>query len=290
LGDPRCSRIHAIAEWLNDAWTLKDVSRNGTWVSERRIESNVPVPLVTGQILRFGSPDAEPWQVADNAAPTNLLVAETSGASTALLEDYTLVPEISNAHSLVHDTQRAAWMLYSTEEPFEIGGPYAHGDEVVVAGHRWRVFLANSHSPTAAPSRPACSVVPLHMVARLSCDEESTELTVIYGSESYDLGERAHHYLIAHLARLKAEHLHGGNDPLGAGWVEKHRLSKDLGLTSQHLNLQIHRAEKHIHDTLQLATPNAKGVFDKRRGRLRFGKASCEVYKGSQLIAQLQSI
>ncbi len=289
LGDAHCSRVHAVVEWDGKHWTLKDVSRNGTWLNERPLESNLPAVLDVGSLVRFGSPSADAWRVTDLAPPADLLVGETADAETVSLEDYLLVPEESNAYTLIHDSGRGGWLLYSADAAEELGGPYAHGNEIVLGNHRWRIFQADTHSPTVNQHLPFAAQPALHLVARLSGDEESTELTAVYGADSYELGDRAHHYLIAHLARLKAHDLSTGNDPLIAGWVEKDRLSRDLGLSATHLNLHIHRAEKHLHQKLHVDAGIARGLFDKQRGRLRLGAASCEVYKGSQLVAQLNA-
>jgi len=53
LGDPLCSRVHAVAEFDGNRWRVRDAeSRNGTYVNERKIDNAV---LAAGHILRIGS-------------------------------------------------------------------------------------------------------------------------------------------------------------------------------------------------------------------------------------------
>ena len=53
LGDPLCSRVHAIAESEGGRWRVRDAeSRNGTYVNDRKIDDAV---LAAGHILRIGS-------------------------------------------------------------------------------------------------------------------------------------------------------------------------------------------------------------------------------------------
>ena len=250
---------------------------------------NTPVGLEKGCFIRFGNPSADPWRLIDTSPPADLLVGENQGAKTLDLEDYILIPDQDSQHTLLFDHEQAGWLLYSSDEPREIGGPYSHGDEVVVNRLRWRVFLANAHSQT--PMKPNGTVTPsqIHLVLRLSRDEENTQLTAIYGSSSHDLGDRAHHYLIAHLARVKSADLDEGLDLSSSGWIDKERLAKDLGVSSNHLNLQIHRAQKHLCDELRITPKEANRLFDRQRGRVRLGFISCDVFKGDTLLTKLAS-
>ncbi|WOJ98178.1 FHA domain-containing protein [Congregibacter brevis] len=283
-----CSRVHAVIEWSSEGWLIRDLSLNGTWINGCPVSKREPVALSKGDNIAFGSSTSEPWCLNDATAPIDLLVGETAEARTLALEDYLLLPGDDDPYTLLFDAARGGWLLYSSSEPQEIGGPYTHGSEVIVAKRRWRLFLANAHSIT--PNNYCRERLPaqIHLSIRLSKDEEVTEIDAVFHGETHALGDRSHHYLVAHLARVKAAHIADGLDEPSAGWIEKEQLTRDLGVSSNHLNLQIHRAQKHVCDALRVTPKFANGLFEKRRGRVRLGVASCDVHKGGVLLAELR--
>lgn len=53
--DPTISSRHAVILRRDAAWWLEDLgSTNGTWVGGRRLESGVPEPIRSGDLLQFG--------------------------------------------------------------------------------------------------------------------------------------------------------------------------------------------------------------------------------------------
>ena len=50
ISHPAVSRIHAVLEWQDGHWQIRDLSRNGCWVNGRRLPSNESVVL--GGLIR----------------------------------------------------------------------------------------------------------------------------------------------------------------------------------------------------------------------------------------------
>ena len=91
LQEPAVSSFHAVIEWVNDGWYLRDLgSRNGTSLNARRLQQRMALQL--GDVLRFARGPA--WTVERlAAAPASAVVAEharTSGFERSLPEDLRL--------------------------------------------------------------------------------------------------------------------------------------------------------------------------------------------------------
>ncbi len=91
LEQPAVSSFHAVIEWVNDGWYVRDLgSRNGTSLNGRRLQQRVS--LQPGDVLRFARGPA--WTVGLLAAsPPSVGTAEhgrTSGLQRALPDDLQL--------------------------------------------------------------------------------------------------------------------------------------------------------------------------------------------------------
>ena len=289
LFDDSCSRIHATIEWSQQNWTLKDVSKNGTWVDGIQIPRGKSVRLEKDQRISFGGENSDAWSVKDLSKPVDLLVEDLPGSKTLELTDYLLLPGHDKSHAMIRSTEVNGWFLYSNEDGRPAGGPFRHGSSVVVGADRWRVFTADPSNQTPVYNGRLYSVRDLHITLHMTIDEESTHAEVQFRGAVADLGYRSHHYLVAHLARVRAAHNATDYDKSSAGWVEKEQLCRDLGISVNHLNLQIHRAQQHISAETRFPAGAASGLIEKQRGRIRLGPVTCDVYKGDSLVARLRS-
>ncbi len=62
LTDPLCSRVHAVLQFVDHHWTVRDAeSRNGTFVNGQRIDDAV---LADGHTVRIGSTEFT-FQISD---------------------------------------------------------------------------------------------------------------------------------------------------------------------------------------------------------------------------------
>jgi hypothetical protein len=126
-----------------------------------------------------------------------------------------------------------------------------------------------------------------HMQLDVSLNEEHVFLTLHDDAgRRRDLGERAHHYILLVLARLRVEDAARGIDRCSQGWVDMERLSTMIGLDRNHLNIQIFRARRQI---LAAATPLPPDtdVVERRRGEVRFGDFDVRIVRGARVEAEL---
>ena len=131
-------------------------------------------------------------------------------------------------------------------------------------------------------SHPMINVIqrPLFQF-HVSLNEEHVFLRIAptYG-EQIDLGERAHHYCLVTLARLRLQDAQRGIDPSGQGWLAVDYLAKRLGMEQMHLNIHIFRARQHIASALP-ADMYQNAILERRRGEIRFGAFPFRIMRGS---------
>lgn len=285
------SRIHAALEWSGEGWYVRDLSRNGTWLNGQALPKNQAVAIARGGRLQFGSPKEPVWSLQDDSAPRSMLVAETAGEAHLPLEQYTFVPSEEAPEWVVFfSPERGAWqysdLVQGDEEPVE--HRLQHGDVLACGGKRWRAFMVGDEGDTRVYNPDNISLADYEFVFDLSLDEESTQLQLHRSDEVVDLGERSHHYLLAHLARERAQHARDGLDNKSQGWVDNHNLSRQLGIEPSHLNILIYRARKQVAEQL-VSDAGDVHLVERRKGRVRFGYPNFKVYKGDALTHELHN-
>ena len=117
----------------------------------------------------------------------------------------------------------------------------------------------------------------------ISQDEEDVELKIEYQHQVIDLNIRCHHYLTALLARYKKQL---ATNELSEGfkdWIPIKKLSRDLGLSESHINIQIHRARKQVLDKFEAFEHIVPTLIERRKGYLRFAPNNFKIYKGQTL-------
>ncbi len=124
---------------------------------------------------------------------------------------------------------------------------------------------------------------PQRMDFAVSQDEEHVRACLHMRGGTVDLGERAHHYCLVTLARLRYADAKRGYDTASQGWVDVEALARMLGIDVPHVNVQIHRARAQF-----AALPGLADVelVERRRGSVRFGAVSFRVFRGDTLECQ----
>ncbi|MCV6624939.1 MAG: FHA domain-containing protein [Cellvibrionaceae bacterium] len=274
------SRIHAVIEWNGDAWMLRDLSRNGTWLDGAKLEPNQPYSISAGQLISFGSPRQTPWVVADIAPPQDMLIDTRSGASKSLGRFHFFPNEEQPEQAFYYRVEDGLWYLdeIASGECCSIG----HGDSFSCGESIWRLFLVGSYAATEQVNLTPPLFADYQFCFSTSLDEEHSQLTLRRGSETVNLGERIHHYMLLHLARCRAEDAAAGLAEADQGWVETSQLSKDLGVEDSHINIQIFRARKQLSDSLP-SLIGADQLIERRRGLLRFGGQQFQVQRGDAI-------
>ncbi len=78
LDNPFISKLHAIIEWHNGKWVLRDLSSNGTWLNNQRLVPLERVALSEGDSIVFAKQQDAQFMVADLSPPIDLLVNNLS--------------------------------------------------------------------------------------------------------------------------------------------------------------------------------------------------------------------
>jgi len=296
------SKIHAIIEWRDPAWTLRDVSSNGVWLNGDKLKIDRRYKLNVGDVLMFAEQVETSIELSNLAPPIDMLYQRSNMLNTIELKQSTLIPNEANAELGIYKCpDRLAWfgepLKYFTvaddDEQTELSsyelGPFEHGDKINSHDAQWIFFLNNESTETTEFSPSRTDINDVQFCFDLSLDEESTALTVIHDGSKIDLEERSHHYLIAHLLRFKQQQFESykskqaNNKALG--WKDCELLANELGVDSSHLNILIFRARKQISEHL----PGVRGlsrIIERRRKSVRIGIDNFQIYKGGVLEIQ----
>ncbi len=293
------SKIHAVIEYRDDHWSVRDISKNGTWIDRERLESGLPKKLKAKQRIAFAGQLEESWLVENLNAPREMLIpveadANGDGSNKAsesdaiLLEKYSVLPSDAAPEKILFlSNDTGTWLLEDCETGLQ--EPVNHKDTVVIADKQWSLHIPPLLNQTEDLFLDLDQLQEFTFIFNLSQDEETTSLLLKSQKKSVDLDARSHHYLLLHLARQKAEALANGYDPADVGWIDKDTLAKDLGIDSAHLNILIFRSRKQIAECLPF-TIGVNQLLERRRGYIRLGNISFEIHKGSQLIHEFHSV
>lgn len=289
VNSPEISRLHALIEWDGNHWHLRDLSKNGVWVNGQPITPNQLYPLGKGDHISFSHQHNTTFIAENIDPPRDLLIPflkeDTRTADDVepiLLENYHFLPSEESPETIVfYDAKEHCWMC----ETLAGGNPFKLSDgELLEFSHRqWQLLkgAANEAQETVAisenPHTEFCYIF------NISPDEELTELTVMNRSRSFNCEARSHHYLTALLARYKGEDLKNQIPESQQGWRSVEQLTKDIGLSETHVNIQIHRARKQLSDLLQSEGMVPPLLIERKRGRVRLAVKDYQVIKGNNL-------
>ena len=235
------SRIHAALEWNGQNWSLRDLSRNGTWLRDTRVSPKETVPLSVGEDLHFGHPGGPAWQLVEDSPPRSLLVGITPDTATLELSPYLFLPNDEEPRMVVtYSSERQCWFRQSVTDSSrpEVEDALLHREVLTCADKQWRVFLADSADATKQQVQEK-QLDEFEFVFDLSLDEENTGLRLEHQhrQQAVNLGERSHHYLLLHLARQRAVEASRGLDQRSQGWIDSEQLARDLGVDMSHINI-----------------------------------------------------
>lgn len=287
---PYVSKIHCLLEYNEGVWWLKDVSSNGTWLNDVLLPTNQAQPLKIGDTIVLAQQAQLAFDVIDLQPPVAALVPENFISQEQLqpLSNYSLLPSAEHPEFILSKCGASDdWTLADLEENI-IQSEIRHGSVIDLAGYSYRLHDSQALANTSYISKTIDPLERCQFVFRISLDEENTNLELKTDTDSIDLQERAHHYLIANLARYKLRDKQSGLSERDCGWVDTEQFAKDLGVDIKHLNIQIHRARKQLSVAAEnLIDPNV--LIERRRCKLRFSAKRFEIYKGEHLEAKYYS-
>ena len=241
LENHEVSAEHASIYFTGGRWKIRDLaSRNGTRVNGQLIEQGVSVNLELNASLQFGQ-HGQTWSLVDDSPPGARATSE-SGAR-AVADGSTLwLPDATTPEAMILAGDRE-WTLEHGDEL----RPIQDGDELIVAGVKWRVELPplddeELASTYQSQSREVDS--ELRLTFLVSGDGEHIHLSATTQGAGIDLGARAHNHPLLVLASLRIlDQERGISDP-EAGWTYPDDLERRLGLEREAMNLQLWRARQ----------------------------------------------
>ncbi|MCJ8314306.1 MAG: FHA domain-containing protein [Saccharospirillaceae bacterium] len=288
ISQPEISKIHASIKWSGKHWLICDLSRNGTWLDNKKLPKGDDITLKSGQQITFlnQSTSASIWKVENLDSPCNLLIGVNDLSPTAILNNYHLIPNDNEPLAAIFlCNTREKWVLEKRNNALLIDNEEYEtvintNGTIEIDQYKWLLFINNEQQQTVDLINNKINNKQCEFLFEVSLDEEHTQLSLLYQNNKVDLGERSHHYFLLHLARIKSEHAKQGLDLNSQGWINNEQLAKELGIDTANVSLLVFRARKQMAQ----AFPNMLGMSDllqRRRGEVRFNCPQALVIKGS---------
>lgn len=297
--NPSISRVHMVIEWKNEQWVIQNKSRNGVWLNSQPLIGEQQYMLQYGDKIALNASSTIAFTVNNLSHPQDKLVqcspAPDFGnsigttSSTTLselphiiaLNQVNLLPNDAAPEIIVYySTERHTWMCENAMSL--VSNPVQEGDLIHFANTDWMFYTsANQSDPATLESETSQNSDPKY-VFHISQDEEFAILKIKHNEIEIDMDARSHHYLTALLARYKNQTANIKTEDSLQGWIPIKKLSKDLGLSESHINIQIHRARKQIEEQFQRFGLTAPEIIERRRGYARFASDNFSIFKGNQ--------
>ncbi len=265
------SNIHAAITWQNQEWYIKDLSRNGTWLGDSRLEKLIYTRLILGQKIRFASLDYI-WVVDDLTPPQNIVYRVENPEDCLHIGSYTLLPNEEKPECVLSKGKELNdWKFFHAEH----GGnendeskKVATGDIIRFSGVDWKLFLQEEITMTEEVKEKKHPLSEFHFTFKVSLDEEHVEVTARLDSKEFHIKNKTHNYLLLYLARKSLSDFKAGIVESECGWVDNSLLAKELGLDNTHINILIFRIRKNFSKALTIAS-NPEETIERRSGATR---------------------
>ncbi len=261
------SPIHAIINWHEDTWQIKDISAKGVYINGIKITPAVQCLLRKGDKINFGSINSATWEFLNEDPPHCMLIPITPNLLPITLDDKDVaLPSAERPFAIMSKSRYGYWIYESPERTHQLKS----GDIVGDSENQWQFidwnFFERVDSTQAIPPKKSELV---SFSFKVSQDEEHVSLTIQVGERKILLGERSHHYLLLLLARKKLEDKLRGVANGEQGWVLTSDFKKMLGLSEHHINIQIYRIRKQL-SKLYPSYFEDHNIIERRTGVLRF--------------------
>ena len=280
------SNIHASIRWEGSHWIIYDhSSKNGTYIIQKNIPRIKSIKLTPEMIIRFGGfPDAC-WKVIDLDPPVPCLVASADNRKIIKLESHNVFPDKDNPEVTIISPEPGRWRL-EKDDTIE----FLSNDEILEIGSDfWRcrnLFLEDSTiDNTGINPVTAISLSELQYTFKVSLDEENVTITILSDTEKFELGDKAHHYLLVTLARQKIKDGKCDWPSTEHGWISMDEITQMLDMNKEHINVQIHRAREQIKELASIDHPQFYylDVIERKTGKIRLGISKIKIYSASGL-------
>ncbi len=262
---------HAEIRWGGRQWQLKDLgSRNGSFVNNERLASGTWRALERGDVVSFGDPNVERWELESDERPPPVLVPLAGGEPIVVTGGMLGLPVNAPEVTLWLDAAQGWWM-----EPLDKPATaLQHGSELEVAGVRYQL-VCEEVSPTTELIHRGYYVDTSSLEIRYSLDEEYVEAVAEAEDTQVSLGDRQHHAVLLALARQRLQDRAQGVPEGSCGWMYIEDLMDRLKVDRTQLNLHVYRLRQQF---LAIGFRNATEVVERRlqtrQVRLGFKKMS----------------
>jgi len=283
------SRIHAVVDWTDGQWFIRDLSNNGTWVNSQKLVKDSPHKLNVDDKIFFASGESHGFLIQDLSPPQNMLlpvedIAGQTSLSPIILSDGNLLPSEENPEiALFYVPSKDQWYKEFLVDSDGSAYPVANSDLILFANQRWQLKLTPLTENTVLMAKAKLSVEQIKYRFNLSLDEENTELTITTDDEQFSLATKAHHYLTLSLARHRDEDAKNGIDVDNQGWRLPEVLTKELGCDITLFNTHVCRAKQQFRDMLDGACDGDE-LIERKGKKIRFAGVFYRIYKGNELI------
>ena len=149
------SKHHAIIEWHDEKWFIRDLSSNGTWVNHHKLEQNNRYPLSINDNIGFADPENFSFKVVDLSAPCDLLIPQPLSVNNfdqaIRLEPYHLLPDEQHPQVAVFFDSRAQhWCIEPLEQTNESTVILNENGLVEFGGQSWQLKLSHFEAKTSS--------------------------------------------------------------------------------------------------------------------------------------------
>lgn len=264
------SKQHALIEWREPNWLLKDLSKNGIKLNGQRIPAQKSVLLSAGDVIDFAGMGEVTIQIQDLDPPTTMLINQQTPEQTIELIESRLLPSDDSpelAFYLCPD--RGQWFAERVCEGIE-AGPYKHGDLIKLGGEQWLFSMIANNKPSARKIDEQSSLNDVVFRFDIDSGGQPTDLSLFHNDTRFNLDKPPYQHLLLLLC-------HDRVNQGGAGWIDNHQLIKELRLSEEELNIQVFQARKQIAETLPFISGHLH-LIERKRDAIRTGITNFEVY------------
>ncbi|MAD88922.1 MAG: forkhead-associated protein [Pseudoalteromonas sp.] len=282
INSPEISRHHAIIEFTQGHWLIRDVSTNGIWINDKKISKNLPYQLCLNDKVDFAAPGRSSFVVGDLSTDCQFLVSQSDSGKVIEIKDQLLLPNEQEAsHIAYFDSMLNYWFLedlFTNDRQVLIDGGL-----ISIFNDQWQFYCSSPSTITKQLKNEVAQNVDYALSFNVSLDEENTHLTLNVADQTVDLGTRSHHYLLLLLARTRILDKEAGLENELQGWMYREELAKALGVQMNHMNIMVHRARKQLADACLDICPEFAYMLESENGKVRLNCNDITIVKGSKL-------
>ena len=282
INSPEISRTHAIIEWTDKQWVIRDISSNGTWINKQKLVKDKPYKIHVGDNLFLATAKSHCFTVQDISPPQNMLFC-TDEKPIVLTENNILPSDKQPEIALFYVQSKDQWYKEFLDDASGSAYPVANLDVLQFNNQSWQLKLNGLSENTVQQAKPKLLAHQIKYRFNLSQDEENTELNITTDEEEYYLSNSAHHYLTLSLARHRYADANKGIDEYNQGWRMPETLAQELGCDISLFNTQVFRAKKQFVEKLAGACDGDE-LIERKGNKIRFSGSSYRIYKGNELI------